>query len=98
MDVIQVGVKYGNEIPGCSRMGSAKPDSIWEYLTLRVMSLHASVLEYMASRMYLSVEIPSSVRRSKSANPPSSGGPCLIAVGSLDEYPSFCSMDFRTFV
>ena len=30
-------------------MGSAKPDSIWEYLTLRVMSLPASVVSHVSA-------------------------------------------------
>ena len=42
-DVIQVGVRYGMEIPGCSRSGSESPDSICEYLTFNIMSFPASV-------------------------------------------------------
>ena len=41
-DVIQVGVRYGMEIPGCSRSGSEIPDSICEYLTFNIISYPAS--------------------------------------------------------
>ena len=40
--------------------------------------------------------MPSSVRRSIRASPPSSIGPCRIAVGILLEYPSFCSIEAGT--
>ena len=42
-DVIQVGVRYGMGIPGCSRSGSEIPDSICEYLRFNIMSFPASV-------------------------------------------------------
>ena len=60
MDVIQVGVRYGRCIDGCSRMESFMPASILVYFTLRIISFPASVPEYIAFRMYLMVEISNS--------------------------------------
>ena len=89
MDVIQDGIRCEVEIPGCSMIES---DSVCKYLTFKILSFPASVHGQMASFMYLRVEMPCSVQRSKSPSPPSSSGLHLISVGSFDEFPSFCSI------
>lgn len=45
MEVIRVGVRYEMDIPGCSKIASEIPDSIWEYFTFNIMSFPASVFE-----------------------------------------------------
>lgn len=51
-----------------------------------------SLLENIASRMYLICEIPTLVRRSMRASPPISMGPWRISVASLLECPSLLSI------
>ena len=84
-DVIQAGVRFEIEIPGCSRIGLEIPDAMCEYLTFNIMSFPASVCEYMASCIHLSVKMPTSVQRLMQPSPSSSSGLYLISDGSFDK-------------